>query len=430
MLWIDLPLCGRVAAWRFPGSPGLGQWLGALPWLADGGICSVLCATESEYPVIEAAIEREAHAAQVGAGNLRIIQVQSDSRVDSPLAACLAAFDLDPSMARLRVAEALAQALRTEPTLFILRLVGIVDIDEWEKLNDFSDIYRKRYLSSPLTVVVLNTVSIVNLRPQFDFRQGWPEGIDLWSEGLEVRERWAGYRYLRIAWEAAGSLTVAEDLEQRTWGLTLGSDEVLEKNFNDHAQGRLKTLDLSAPSWKHLITAYGYRYPHPKPDEFVNQSSLWWKPPHSIGSRLAPWACRAALLQKSEPGPADWKLRHELICEPLAQDLFALCQQGEALIRTRIFQSCPKQSPSDEAYQLLDRFRLNNNGDNAYPQNHPAPPADAWAFASLGEVIKTASERLPEPFWNLLLLRNHIGHGHYAGWKQVLTLIDFMRVVQ
>ena len=429
MLWIDLPLCGRVAAWRFPGSPGLSQWLDALPWLAEGGICSVLCATESEYPVIEAAIEREAHAAQVGAGNLRIIQVQSDSRVDSPLAACLAAFDLDP-MARLRVAEALAQALRTEPTLFILRLVGIVDIDEWEKLSDFADIYRKRYLSSPLTVVVLNTASLVNLRPQFDFRQGWPEGIDLWSDGLEVRERWAGYRYLRIAWEAAGSLTVAEDLEQRTRDLTLGSDEVLEKHFNDHAQGRLKTFDISAPSWKNLTTAYGYHHPRPKPDEFVNQPTLWWKPPHSIGLRLAPWACRAALLQKSEPGLADWKLRNELICEPLADELFALCQQGEALIRTRIFRSGLKQPPSNEASQLWERFRADNNGNSNYPVSHPAPPGDAWSFASLGEVIKAASQRLPDPFWDLLLLRNSVGHGHFVGWKQITTLIDFMRVVQ
>jgi len=61
---IDFPLYGLVASWRFPGSQSLGQWLDALPWLVEGGVCAVICATTRDYSVVASAIERRAHAAK------------------------------------------------------------------------------------------------------------------------------------------------------------------------------------------------------------------------------------------------------------------------------------------------------------------------------------------------------------------------------
>jgi len=162
----------------------------------------------------------------------------------------------------------------------------------------------------------------------------------------------------------------------------------------------------------------------------MKQVDLWWNPPHSIGSRLAPWVCRAVILQQSSMEPSTWKLRNELVCEPLSRALFTICQQGEALIRSRVLQSGNSTKPSAEANERLIRFQSDWNQFSLYPQNHPARPAEAWAFASLGEVINATTDRLPEALKNLLWLRNDVGHGHYVGWKQVLTAIDFMRVVQ
>lgn len=431
MVQVDFALYGLAASWRFPGSPGLGQWLDTLPWLAEGGLCSVTCTATSDYSVISSAIERRVFAAQAGHSDLRIIQVESGADLDSPLAACLAPFEIDSSGARLRIADALARALDSAPpTLFLLRVIGENRPEESESLSDFADIYRKRHPGTPLTIIVLGTNSVPSIRPRFDFWQGWPEGIDLWGEGLGLLNRWAGYRYLRIAWEAAGSLSIAEDLEQRTRNLQLGDDESLEKHFNDHARKRFSTVNLTASVWTRLISTYGYRHPRPQPEEVAGQPALWWTPPHSIGLRLVPWVCRAALLERRESGFIHWKLRNELICEPLARDLFALCQQGEALIRARAFRSGFTQSPSDDACKLLKSFQEDKNDNPSYPFSHPAPPNDAWVFASLGEVIKSASERFPDPFWDLLLLRNSVVHGHFVGWKQVTTLINFMRVVQ
>jgi len=406
------------------------DWLSALPWLEEGGICSVLCPLGSGDVALVTALRRAAYAAHAGRGDLRVIEVESGPHLDSPLAACLGAFDLVCSSGKLRAAEALARTLRTEPTLFLVRFVGADRLEWWETLNDFADIYRKRYPSSPFAGIVLSSAPVIGIRPRFDFRQGWPEGIDLWSEDLGVRDRWASYLHARIAWEAAGSSVIAEDLEQRTWDLALGDDETLEQRFTDHAQERMKTDELSAQAWTRLVVSYGHRHQAIEQEGPARRADLWWNPSHSVGSRLAPWVCRAALLQKNLSGPAVWKLRSELVCEPLARDLFAICQQGEALIRSRAFQSGLKVSPSDETKVLLGRFQADTNRNHGYPLNHPARPTDAWAFASLGEVINAVTDRLPEPFRNLLGLRNTVAHGHFVGWHHVLTAMDLMRVAQ
>ena len=430
MLLVDIPLGGAVVPWCFPGSAGLGRWLSDQPWLNEGGICAVIGAPGNDPSLFIAALQRATHAAHAGNGDLSFIEVESGQAQDSPLIACLCALGLEWSAGKLRAAEDLFKILRTRSALFIVRLTGAERLEWWDELNDFTEIYHKRYSSSPFAALILSSAPLIGITPKFDFQRGWPIAIDLWSDGLEVRERWTGYQYYRIVWEAAGSPTIVEELEQRTRRVKFGDDDALEQQFNAHARDRLRSIELPPDAWTDLVTTYGQRRPGVKSDQRGQLHALWWIPPHSIGSRLAPWACRAALLQKSEPGPADWKLRNELICEPLAHELFALCQQGEALIRTRIFRSGLKQSPSEEACKLLKIFQEDKNGNTVYPLNHPAPPNDAWAFASLGEVIKAASERLPVPFWDLLLLRNSIGHGHFVGWKQVTTLIDFMRVVQ
>lgn len=428
MLRVDVRLYGIVTPWRFPGSVGLGDWLSGLPWLEEGGVCSVVCPIGAGDASLETAIHRAACAAHAGNGSLRVISVESGQHLGSPLEACLRAFDLNPSAGTLQVAKALARVLRTEPTLFVVRVVGVDRIEWWEMLNEFAEIYHKRHESSPFAVVNLGSTTAASTGPRFDFWHGSPEGIDLWGEGLGEGGRWASYLYCRTAWEAAGSLEVAKDLENRTRGLALGNDEALEQSFNEHAIQHLKEIELPAEAWTRLVASYGYRNRELGKDwEQPRPVDLWWSPPHSAGQRLAPWASRAALLQKNASGPSSWKLRNELICEPLSRDLFAICQQGEALARSRVFRSGMKSSPSAEANELLTRFQSDENRNSMYPRAHPARPVEAWAFASLGEVINAATDRLPEPFRNLLWLRNSVAHGHFVGWKHISTVTDLMR---
>lgn len=201
----------------------------------------------------------------------------------------------------------------------------------------------------------------------------------------------------------------------KRWWIKFGDDDALEQHFNAHAQDRLQSIiGLPSEVWKELVTTYGQRRLGVQPDQRLKLPALWWMPPHSIGSCLVSWVCRATLLQNNAAHGCYWKLRNELICEPLVRELFMLCQQAEALIRVRVLRSCSNPLPHEAAHQLLERFRLGGSGSTEYPFNHPAPPVDAWAFASLGEVINTTNEHLPKAFWDLLLLRNHIGHGHQS----------------
>lgn len=432
MLWIDVRLYGHCASWQFPGSRGLSDWLFTLPWLEEGGICSVICQPrDSDSVTLVTALRRIAYAANAGQRDLRIIEVESSIQGLSPLTACLGEFDLDIATGKLRVAESLARVLRTEPTLFIVRLIGADCLDWWETLNDFFEIYCKRYSSNPLAIIILSSMPMISVGPRFDFRQGWPVGVDPWSGGLAMRDRWTYYLHCRIAWEAAGSLSVVEDLEHRTQNLTLGDDEALEKQFNEHAKARIKAVELPIDDWTRLITSYGNLSPERRNQwEQSIWAELYWNPPHSLGPRLAPWVSRAALLQQQKAGPSTPKLRNELICEPLSSAFFKICQQGEALVRSIVFQSGMKEPPSNEADNLLARFRSDTNRNYGYPLSHPARPNDAWAFASLGEVMNAATKRLPEPFRNLSVLRNTIAHGHFFGWNHILTGMDLIQILR
>ena len=57
-----------------------------------------------------------------------------------------------------------------------------------------------------------------------------------------------------------------------------------------------------------------------------------------------------------------------------------------------------------------------------YPVGHPAPPVDAWDFASLGAV-----QRVLDGTPRLAQLRNALAHGHYAGWNAVCLLLELQR---
>lgn len=157
-----------------------------------------------------------AHAAHAGNGDLGFIEVESSRDQDSPLNACLGALGLGWSTGNLlRVAEDLFKVLRSQPALLIVHLTGAERLEWWDALNGFTEIYHKRYSSSPFAALILSSTPLIGITPQFDFQRGWPIAIDLWSDGLEVRERWADYQYYRIVWEAAGSPAIVEELEQQ-----------------------------------------------------------------------------------------------------------------------------------------------------------------------------------------------------------------------
>jgi len=423
MLGIDVTLCGATSHWQFPGSKGLQHWLSGSPWLEEGGSCAVLGpAAPSAQDRLLRALRQAAHAASAEQDRLRLIPVEVGAGGDTPMGACLGALGVDWSAGKLSAAEGLARHLRGQRSLFLVELSGEDRVDWWESLEDFADIYHKRYPSCPLAVLVLSRAANVGLAKRFDFRMGWPSGLAVLDDALGERERWARYLHCRIAWEAGGSPAMAEALAERVRGLEIGDDERLEDLFNRHAQEWAGQIRASGATLIGCLEAQPADAAQGAPIPL-----LWWHPPYSLGAKPQPWVCRAALIEQGEICPALWRWRYELFCAPLARALFSLCLQAEASLRDRVLQAgagIPR--PSEEAEDLMRKF--NQSGNPWYPANHPTVPASPWVFASLGEILKASPDRLPQPCRSLHELRNTLAHGHFIGWRHVLVAVELMRL--
>lgn len=142
--------------------------------------------------------------------------------------------------------------------------------------------------------------------------------------------------------------------------------------------------------------------------------------------RLRPWIARALLARPQEQA-ARWALRAGLVCQPLAAALLARCLELEAGWRTM---SCRRllrftgARPADVSARQR-RFFQDALGGVEYPAAHPARPvetADAWAFATLGELIECLDQAHSGESWlrparELRDLRNALAHGHPATWR-------------
>lgn len=138
---------------------------------------------------------------------------------------------------------------------------------------------------------------------------------------------------------------------------------------------------------------------------------------------VVPWASRALLAKPELPKKQVWALRHHLICAPLAGEILSLCLQFESQIQTKLH---GRQDRSKVSIQTAENQRRFKDGDDdfvVYPGAFPAPPAgedDVWAFASLGENLKSCpAGAVPDLYWHTLRLRNAVAHGHYVGWHHV-----------
>lgn len=133
-----------------------------------------------------------------------------------------------------------------------------------------------------------------------------------------------------------------------------------------------------------------------------------------------PWFARA-LLGEDPVRPFSEFLRGSLLCLPISQELLTDCFLIETHIRGRV--RLPP-TPPDEA-KCHEPWRRFTAGDSLasilFPPGTPAVPTSAWAFASLGEILVHETDRVPGPDWRHQVreLRNHLAHGHYAGWEAV-----------
>ena len=146
---------------------------------------------------------------------------------------------------------------------------------------------------------------------------------------------------------------------------------------------------------------------------------------------VVPWAARALLAMPGLPRKQIWALRHHLVCAPLAGEILSLCLQFESQIQSSLHGRQDQSKVSGQTLANQDRFKLGLDDFVVYPRAFPASPRtadDIWAFASLGENLKSCpTVAVPDLYWQTLWLRNAIAHGHYVGWSHVRKALRMLR---
>ena len=195
------------------------------------------------------------------------------------------------------------------------------------------------------------------------------------------------------------------------------------------------------PAWAELYPGRAFPAPYladeedPVALETLLAAGLPRGPP--LGPPPSPQACSGVRLTWPAPcrcpgpparscsaapvGPFEQFLRGALLCLPVAQELLTACLLLETQVRGRAALTEPP--PADaECQKPRGKFRAGwGLTAGLYPAHCPATPAGPWAFASLGEVIARHDPRAPAGDWRheVRQLRNHLAHGHNAGWDAV-----------
>ncbi len=285
-----------------------------------------------------------------------------------------------------------------------------------DEATQFAVLLAKAHPSARLVVLFADTPAAPLGGICYDLSEGSPAaGSDLLS--VPDSRLWVHYLHRRLAWEAGGHLPRAERLAAVAARVRPGDDDALEVALNALAAA---AHDALGPAGRAAVAA-GVAACVGRPTTGVTPpAGAFWSPAHLAGVLPVPWVARALLL-RCPVGPFEQFLRGALLCLPVAQELLTACFFLEAQVRGRADLAEPP--PADaECRKHWGKFR-DGWGCTAglYPAHCPATPAGPWAFASLGEIIARVDPRAPLSDWRheVRELRNHLAHGHNAGWEAV-----------
>lgn len=394
MLLVDGAALGRLACVQ---TDRLTEWLDERPW-APGGAVEVVRAPEgvAGQRCIDA-LRRLALAIDEGMTGLRVLEVRA-VRPERILADIAAEFGVaSPERA---TPSTLVKNLEWAPHLL---LCGTETRCDAAAVGTTIELTR--------TLVREHRVPVTSLVfAAEETRQGANlDRVALPSSMLpeDPAEDWRWYQRQRIVWESGGNLQtalkLADWLELSTWP----DDQRLERAFESFAPRVL--AELSGPIRSVVDAAIAGRA--------TGRASL---PPSLQGADgdCAPWVIRAHPAE----APRRWR---SLVCRPVSTALIDACARLEGAVRER---SLPTEDPEEEATRVAAGY-LEANGRDAR-HHDPIPhlrPTLRWDYATFGHWIQKTplDRRRSETLHALRALRNHLAHGHHAGW---FAVSEFRRI--
>ncbi|QDQ84777.1 hypothetical protein [Paraburkholderia megapolitana] len=426
---LEVSLAGFSSPWSFRGSKPFCAWAEAKPWLHEGGVCVIRTENAEIGDLLLPSVARFIHGINGGERRLDVRRILCGDRFGTPIQALLHDFELDPEISPFEARPRIKSRLLDRSLLLVFIESASVNPCDWENLIDLLEYYRKATDPVRLCALVFDDRGVVNSAPVCDYLSGHtshPVFADT-SSISTVNALWPSYLHHRVAWEAGGSLDYALSLNKETEDSRVGDDEELERRIQTHAGERLashpgrealyelvcvgKEVDRLEPARRQVLRAELFA------------KSLLWRPPSMNGFHVVPWASRALLALPSLAKNKVWALRHQLVCAPLAAEILSLCLKFESQIQSRLHGRQDPNKVSTKTVEAHQRFKDGNDYFVVYPNAFPIRPErveDLWAFASLGENLKSCpAGAVSDLYWDALHLRNAIAHGHYVGWRHV-----------
>ena len=434
---LEISLAGYASHWTFRGSRSFSTWTEAKPWLREGGLCVVRTESAAIGDLVIPSICRAVHGSNGGESRLDIRRLEVGGQAGTPTQALLREFELDPTISPFEAREKIRTCLLDRSFLLIFIEAAPVDPNDWEEIVNLLEYYRKSTTPVCLSAVLVDGRGIIRSDPICDFVNGRPTHhvLSEVSSTMDEGSIWPAYLHHRAAWEAGGCLSYAISLGSELERIATCDDEVVELALQTHANkqlashtGRHLLCDLVGigsgsmrPEQAHLRTLHA---------ELLT-ANLLWRPPSMNSLHIVPWAARALLALPDLPRQQVWALRHHLVCAPLAGEVLSLCLQFESQIQTRLHGRQDRGNISDQTRTNQQRFNSGLDDFVFYPSAFPASPSsedDVWAFASLGENLKSCpTGAVPDLYWHTLRLRNATAHGHYVGWRHVRMALRMLR---
>lgn len=434
---LEIALAGYSSQWTFRGSRTFSTWADSKPWLREGGVCVVRTEGAEVSDLVIPSICRAVHGSNGGESRLDIRRLEVGGQASTPIQTLLREFELDPTISPFEARDKIRTCLLDRSFLLVFVEAAPVNPNDWEDIVSLLEYYRKSTNPVRLSAVVIDGRGVVSSEPACDFLNGRPTHNVLSDVHSAMDEGlfWSAYLHHRVAWEAGGCLSYAMPLASELEQADNGDDEYIERALQMQANDRLAVH----AGQQLLCELVGLSSGVVRPDQTRIRSlqaelfamNLLWRPPSMNSLHVVPWAARALLAMPKLPKKQIWALRHHLVCAPLAGEILSLCLQFESQIQTRLHGRQDRSKILPQTIVNQDRFRSGSDDFVVYPSAFPAPPSsedDVWAFASLGECLKSCpTSAVPDLYWQTLRLRNAIAHGHYVGWSHVQMALRMLR---
>ena len=434
---LEISTAGYASHWTFRGSRTFSTWAEAKPWSHEGGLCVIRTESTDVADLVIPSVRRAVHGANSGDARLDVRRLEVGGEAGTPTQALLRDFELDQTISPFEARDKIRACLLDRSFVLVFVEVAPVDVGDWEAIVGLLEYYRKSTNPARLSAVVIDSRGVVRSEPVCDFLNGRPthyvlsEVSSTMDEGLH----WPAYLHHRAAWEAGGCLSYATSVGSELPRGAAGDDEAIEVALQAHANDHL--LGHAGRQLLCELVGLGSGGARPSPTRLrglqgdLLAMSLMWRPPSMSSLHVVPWAARALLAMPGLPRKQVWALRHHLVCSPVAGEILSLCLRFESQIQTKLHgrQDCGKLSAQTISNQ--NRFKSGSDDFIVYPRAFPALPDtadDVWAFASLGENLKSCPVgAVPDLYWDTLRLRNAIAHGHYVGWPHIRMALRMLR---